>query len=110
MNRRGSALMQVLVLAAVAGLICASVMRARLQPALAAANAVSRVENDASEQAALNRVQQVWMANGSCTSDAAAGVSCGGGSGCSCTCAVSGLGTVTAAANGGACTLTVTTP
>ena len=110
MSRRGSALLEVLIMAAVAGLICASVMRARLQPALAAASAVSRVVNDAAEQAAINRVQQVWMAKGSCKSDAAAGVSCGGGSGCSCTCAVSGLGTVTAAAYGGACALTVTTP
>lgn len=109
MNEPGSALLQVLVAAAVAGLICASIMRVRLQPALTAANAIQRVENDAAEQGALNRVQQVWMAGGSCASDATAGVSCGG-SGCSCTCAVAGLGTVTAVPRGGACALTVTTP
>lgn len=109
MNERGSALMQVLVVAVVAGLICANILHARLQPALAAANAISRVENDAVEQAALNRVQQVWMAGGSCASDAAAGVSCTG-SGCSCSCAVAGLGTVAAAPSGGACALTVTLP
>ena len=109
MNERGSALLQVLITAVVAGLICASIMRARLQPALTVANAVTRVQNDAVEQAALNRVQQVWMAGGACASDATAAVLCSG-SGCSCRCAVAGLGTVTAAPNGGACALTVTTP
>ena len=109
MNARGSALLQVLIVTVVAGLICASIMRARLQPALAAANAVQRVENDAAAQGALNRVQQVWMAGGSCSSDAASGVSCGG-SGCSCACTVAGLGSVIAVPNGGACALTVTTP
>jgi hypothetical protein len=109
MSERGSALLQLLVAAAVAGVICASIMRARLQPAMTVANAIQLVENDAAEQAALNRVQQVWMAQGSCASDATAGVGCSG-SGCSCTCAVAGLGTVTAAPSGGACALTVTTP
>lgn len=109
MSERGSALMQVLVTAVVAGLICASILRARLQPALAAANAIQHVQNDAAEQGALNRVQQVWMSGGSCSSDASAGVSCSG-FGCSCTCAVAGLGTVTAASSGGACALTVTPP
>jgi hypothetical protein len=107
-NRRGSVLLQVLVASVVGGLICASIMRARLQPAMTVANAVLRVQNDVGEQGALNRVQQVWMAaDASCTSDPAAGVSCRG-SGCSCTCAVAGLGTVTAAPSGGACALTVT--
>ena len=109
MNARGSALMQVLVVAVVAGLICASILRARLQPALAAAKAIQRVSDDAVEQAALNRVQQVWMAAGSCASDAAAGVVCSG-AGCSCTCTVAGLASVTAVPSGGACTLTVAPP
>ena len=111
MNERGSALLQVLIVAIVAAIICTSIIHTRLQPALTAANAVQRVQNDTAEQAALNRVQQVWMAAGSCASDATAGVSCSGsGSGCSCTCAVAGLGTVTALPSGGACALTVTTP
>lgn len=109
MNDRGSALALALITTAVAGLLCASIMQARLQPALTAANAVQRVENDAAEQGALNRVRQVWMAGGSCASDAAAGVACSG-SGCSCTCAVAGLGRVSAAPSGGACALTVTPP
>jgi len=109
MSERGSALLQVLIVSAVAGLICASILRARLQPALAAAQMVQRGESDAAEQGALNRIQQVWMAGGSCASDAAAGVACSGG-GCSCSCEVAGLGTVTAAPSGGACTLTVTPP
>lgn len=109
MKERGTVLLQVLVIAIVAGVICAAILRSRMQPALAAAQAVQRVENDAAEQGALNRVQQVWMAAGSCSSDAAAGVSCSG-SGCSCTCTVMGLGTVTARASGGACNLIVKTP
>ena len=106
MSARGSALLQVLVLVVVAGLICASIMRARLQPALAAANAVQRVADDAAEQGALERVRQVWMAGGSCSSAAAAGVSCSG-AGCSCSCTVAGLGRVSAAPSGGACALSV---
>jgi hypothetical protein len=110
MNRRGAVLLQVLVTAVIAGLICASIMRARLQPAMTVANSVQRVENDAAEQGALNRVEQAWMAAGSsCASDNAAGVTCRG-AGCSCTCSVAGLGTVSAAPSGGACALTVTSP
>ena len=114
MNERGSALLQVLITAIVAAIICASIIRTRLQPALTAAGAVQRVQNDASEQAALNRVSQVWMAGGSCSSDATAGVSCAG-AGCACACKVTAasgaiLGTVTAVPSGGACTLSVAAP
>lgn len=103
-GRRGGVLLQVLVTAAIAGLLCASMMHSRFQPALSAANAVTRVQDDLAGQAAIARVQQVWMAGGSCSSDAAAGVACSG-SGCACECAVAGV-TVTSTANGGACALT----
>ena len=109
MNQRGSALMHVLLVTMVVGLICASIMRARLQPALAAANMVEHIQSSAADEAALNRVTQVWMSGGSCSSDATAGVSCSG-SGCSCRCTVTGLGSVTAAVSGGACSLSVTFP
>jgi Tfp pilus assembly protein PilX len=109
MKQRGSALVQVMIAAVVVAIICASVIRSRLQPALMTANAAQNVEKDAAEQGALNRVQQVWMAKGSCASDAAAGVSCTG-AGCACVCSVANLGTVTAVPSGGACALTVTPP
>ncbi len=108
-DRRGSALMQVLVVAAVAGFVCAALLRARLQPAMLAAQGAQRVVDDTSQQGALNRVTQVWMERGSCSSDAAAGVSCVG-SGCACTCTVAGLAVVTAVPNGGACALSTRGP
>jgi hypothetical protein len=109
MNECGSALLQILIMAVVASLICASIIRTRLQPALTAAHSLQRVENDVGTQGALSRVQQVWMAGGPCSSDSTAGVSCTG-SGCSCSCTVAGLATVTAAQSGGVCSLTVTPP
>lgn len=113
MRRRGSALLQVMIAALVAGLICATVMRVRLQPAMAAAQAVRRVQDDGAGQGAINRVIQVWMQTGSCSSDTAAGVDCGGGSGCTCTCMVAALGNVVVTSQpgaGGACALSVAVP
>jgi Tfp pilus assembly protein PilX len=110
MNNRGAVLVYVLIATVISAIICTTILSTRLQPALTAANAVLRVQNDVSAQAALNRVQQVWMAGGSCASDSSAGVSCSG-TGCNCTCAVAGLGTVIALpTSGGACSLTVTSP
>jgi hypothetical protein len=105
-SARGSALLQVLVMTAVAGLICASILSARLQPALAGANAVGRVADDLAQQAAINRVTEVWARAGRCASDASAGVDCGASVGsCRCTCAVAGGVTVTSVANGEACAI-----
>lgn len=118
MNQRGSVILYVLLTGLIAAFICSAIVRARLQPALTAANAVKSVQNDTTAQAALNRVQQVWMQGGSCSSDTAAGgpgVACAG-AGCSCTCTVTDsatgavLGTVISKANGAACALTVATP
>lgn len=108
-GERGSVLLQVLVVAAVAGVICAAILRARLQPAMAAAGAVNAVTDDLSAQSAINRVNEVWIRNGSCSSDPAVGVSCSG-SGCSCTCAVAGAAAVTSVPYGGACSLTASNP
>jgi hypothetical protein len=118
MNERGSVILFVLVGALVAAIICASIVRTRLGPAVTAANAIQRVQNDAAAQAALNRVTQVWMSGGSCASNMSPGgpgVACAG-AGCACACTVTDLtsgavlGTVTSAPNGGACALTVSAP
>lgn len=105
-ERRGTALPLVLIVCATAGLLCASLMRARLQATLTAAGTTRRIQDGLAEQAALNRVQQAWMASGSCTSNAAAGISCRG-SGCRCACTVTGLAQVTSVPRAGACVLTV---
>ena len=111
MNNRGAVLIYVLIASVISAIICTTILRTRLQPALTAANAILRVQNDVSAQAALNRVQQVWMANGSCQGDQSAGVSCSPTGGCNCTCPVAGLGTVISVpGSGGACALTVTSP
>lgn len=98
-------MLEVLVVAAVAALIAASIIRSRLQPALTAAGQVQIVRDDLSGQGALARVRQVWMSGGTCSSSASAGVVCSG-SGCSCSCTVAGLGSVASVRKGGACSLT----
>lgn len=108
-GERGSVLLHVLVVAALAGVICATILHSRYQPAITAANAVNAVTGDLSAQSAINRVNEVWIRNGTCSSDATVGVGCSG-SGCSCTCTVTGAATVTSVANGGACSLTATAP
>jgi hypothetical protein len=107
-NERGSVLAQVLVFSAVAGLMCATILHARLQPALSSARAVDRVRGDLAAQATVNRVTAVWSRLGSCSSDSREGVSCVG-QGCDCRCAVSTgglvIGELVSAAQGGACRL-----
>lgn len=84
-GRRGSILAQVLILTAVASLMCAAILRSRLQPALTTAGAVDRVQDDLAAQAAVNRVTEVWMRRGACGTDGGAGVLCAG-VGCDCAC------------------------
>ena len=112
-DARGSILAQVLIMTAVASLMCASILRSRLQPALVTAGAVDRVRDDLAAQAAVNRVNEVWSRLGSCATDADAGVRCGG-SGCDCVCTIApaqadaAAATVTSSASppGGVCLLT----
>ncbi|HEX4047481.1 MAG TPA: hypothetical protein VH309_06585 [Elusimicrobiota bacterium] len=88
-NARGSILLEVLLMSVVASLMCAEILRARLQPALTAAGGVERVSTGLGAQAALNRVTAVWARLGTCQSDPGAGVVCSGpGTGCECSCAV----------------------
>jgi len=108
-NERGSVLLHVILMAALAGIICTAILRSRMQPALAAANTVSRIQDDMTGQSAINRVSGVWGSRGTCASDSAAGVSCSG-SGCSCRCTVDGGATVTSVSAGGGCTLTAAAP
>lgn len=102
-SERGSVLAQVLAAALLMAIITASVLRARLQPAMNAANEVARAGSDLAARAALNRVAEVWARLGSCASDASAGVACAGG-GCACRCVVGSV-VVTSAPRGGACAL-----
>lgn len=114
-GERGSILAQVLITTAIASLLCVSILRARLQPALTTAAAVDRVRDDLSEQAAVNRVTEVWTRLGVCATDGEAGVRCRG-SGCDCACDLDpaepgAAGAVVASASaGGACRLTVSPP
>jgi hypothetical protein len=109
---RGSVLLHVLIMSLVTSLMCAAVLRTRLQPALTAADAVSHVQDDLAAQAALNRVTEAWSRLGSCASDESVGIHCEGGGACACVCAVAAYepgvstATVTAAPSGGACRLT----
>lgn len=105
MSPRGSVLVQVLLTTALMAVISVSVVRMRLQPAINAAGAVSRVGADLAARSALNRLNESWSRLGSCASDAPAGISCSGG-GCSCTCVIGSV-TVTATPQGGACALSV---
>lgn len=111
MNRRGSVIAQVLVFAAVAGLMCATILHARLQPALVAARAVDRVREDLVAEGTVNRVTAVWSRLGTCASAPAEGVSCTG-TGCDCRCSVSAggdvVGGVVSEPQGGACRFTAT--
>ncbi|MDE2509756.1 MAG: hypothetical protein KGL74_01420 [Elusimicrobia bacterium] len=110
-GERGSILAQVLITTAIASLLCASILRARLQPALTTAGAVDRIRDDLAEQAAVNRVTEVWTRLGVCKSDGEAGVRCRG-AGCDCSCDLDPAqpytagATVASAAAGGACRLT----
>lgn len=107
-SERGAVLAQVLIFAVTAGLLCASILSARLQPALLSARGSDRVRDDLAAQGAVNRVTGVWTRLGVCASDTSAGVSCGG-SGCECNCGVTVAGEttiVTSTTAGGACALT----
>jgi hypothetical protein len=112
-SERGSILAQVLVTTVVASLLCASILRARLQPALTTAGAVDRVRDDLGAQAAVNRVTEVWTRMGVCRTDGGAGVRCSG-SGCDCSCVLDSAeagvpaAIVTSVPAGGACRLTAT--
>lgn len=102
-SERGSILAQVLVAVVFMAFLSASILRARLQPAMTVAAGVSRAGEDLAARAALARVTESWTRLGSCASDASAGIICTG-SGCNCTCTV-GAVAVTAVASGGACVL-----
>jgi hypothetical protein len=108
-GERGAVLAQALIFVAVAALIGAGILHARLQPALTAARAAESVRGGLSARAALARVREVWARGGTCASDESRGVSCAGG-GCSCACEVTVPGvpetTVSAEPDGGACALT----
>jgi hypothetical protein len=111
-SERGSILAQVLILTAVASLMCASILRARFQPALTSSRAVERVQDDLTAQAAVNRVTASWIRGGSCATDPRAGILCWGKVPCDCSCEVSSLDTrkkmarVTAKMSAGVCRLT----
>ena len=112
-DERGSILLQVLLMAVVASLMCATILRARLQPALTAASGIERISSGLAAQAAVNRVSEVWARLGVCTSDAKAGIYCSGsGTDCACSCVVSAstpggsAASVKSSPSGGACTLT----
>lgn len=112
-GERGAVLAQVLMMAVVASVLCAGILRARMQPALTTERVRARVADDLSAQGALNRVTEVWVRKGVCGSDAAAGVACVG-LGCRCSCLVRPFTdsaravTVTARASGRACALSAT--
>ncbi|MBI3564817.1 MAG: hypothetical protein HY079_06445 [Elusimicrobia bacterium] len=112
-GERGAVLAQVLIMSVVAGLLCAAILRARLQPALTTARLQSRVADDLAASGAVNRVVEVWARKGVCGSDGDAGVACAG-LGCRCECVVrpfaeSGRSVrVAAAASGRACALSAT--
>ena len=107
-GQKGSVLAQVMIFTVVAGLMCATVLRSRLQPAVSSARAVNQIKDDLAAQGAINRVVAVWSRSGACASDPAQGVSCLG-AGCRCACAVSSAGAVVADVDskgaGRACTL-----
>lgn len=105
---RGSVLVQVLVTTVFMAIISASVLRMRMQPAIGAANNVSRVSEDLAVRTALNRINESWSRLGTCASDAAAGLSCSG-AGCNCRCTV-GAVVVTVTPQGGACALSAALP
>jgi len=107
-SERGSVLAQVLVTMIFMSIISVAVLRARLQPALTAANSVARVKDDLSARSALNRLTESWGALGSCATDAAAGVACSG-SGCACSCTVNSV-VITSVPQGNACALSVAAP
>jgi hypothetical protein len=118
-GERGAVLLQVLVMAMVASLMCATILRATFQPALTAAAGVERISSGLGAQAGVNRVNEVWARLGVCTSDPTAGVQClarGSASSCACSCSVlptaSGgpAATVTSSPSGGACALTAVSP
>ncbi len=90
-GERGAVLAQVLMLAVVASLLCASILRARLQPALTTSRVVARVSDDLAAQGAVNRITEVWVRRGTCQTDATNGVYCNrpvSAGPCDCTCAV----------------------
>jgi hypothetical protein len=113
-GERGSVLAQVLMLAVVASLMCATILRARFQPALATARVVDRVSDDLAAQGAINRINEVWVRTGPCSSDGVLGVSCSatvGGGPCGCSCLALPFATggpvvsVVSTGSGAACTL-----
>jgi len=88
--KRGSILVQVLVGVMLLAAAAVSVLRIRIQPALASARGVARIGEDLSARAAINRVNESWARLGVCSSDSAAGISCTG-SGNNCSCKVGGV-------------------
>ena len=110
-DESGAILLQVLVATMIASLMCATILRMRLQSALTAAAEVERVSSGLAAQGAVNRVTEVWGRLGTCQSDPSAGVACSG-SGCACSCVVSSItpgayaANVASSAFGGACALT----
>lgn len=110
MNKRGSVLLEVLMMSVVASIMCAAILRSRLQPALTAASGVERVSSGLAAQAAINRVSEVWGRLGVCSSDVNAAVYCSGiGCGCSCLVSPAAPGSkaiVKSSPSGGACALT----
>jgi hypothetical protein len=114
-NERGSILLPVLLMAVVAAVMCAAVLRAGFQPALTSVSGVERVSSGLAAQAAVNRVTEVWARLDVCASDVAAGVNCSG-TGCTCACSVlpaepgGAAATVSSSPSGSACALTAVSP
>lgn len=109
LGRRGAVMAQVLVLAAFGALLCATLIQSRFQASVTANFVTQRNQRQMSGQAALNRLQQVWMVGGACASDAAAAIECVG-TGCDCRCNLAGGVEVLAVPGDGACRLTVSVP
>ncbi|MBI4061971.1 MAG: hypothetical protein HY403_11140 [Elusimicrobia bacterium] len=114
LDERGSILAQVIVSILFMAVIAATVLRARLQPSMNAANAVSRVAEDLAARAAISRVTEVWTRLGSCATDNSVGVVCPGGvPGADCNCTVGGVNVTAdyvATASGGYYSLSVAKP
>lgn len=106
LGRRGSALAQVLVLAATAAAISASVLRARYQPALTNAAALERLRDDLALQSALHKLNAAWARSGSCASDGSQRLYCQG-SGCRCRCVLDGAVDIVSVREGNLCRLTL---
>ncbi len=103
-GRRGSALTQVLVMAAIAATVAAGVIQLAFSTHMAAYNDVRRASDDMKTRAALNVASEVWARSAFCSSDSAAGLSCNAQSCGSCSCTFSDVA-LTSRVEGGACRL-----